>query len=102
MNGHAQKLTQLRCAACENSFSFLLTFAKKSTTTFNWPRQWENVEIMLIDLLGFEGWPRSLLEGLRKHRYLRHLCAIGEITSHSTTFYSKLSMKDSLNELMNA
>ncbi len=57
---------------------------------------------MLIDVLGFQGWPSDLLAGLGEHSNLRHLCVLGEITSRATKLYPKLSMEDSINQLVKA
>ncbi len=76
-----------------------------STARLNWPRQWENVEILLIDIFRFTGWPRGLLALLKEQRNLRHLCVVGEVTSRysrSRKFFAKLAMKDKLNQFVKA
>ncbi len=74
------------------------------TSRFMWPRQWQNVEILLIDILGYDGRTRGLPAELMEQRNLRHVCVIGEIIRRKrpSKDSSKLSMDDSLNQFVKA
>ncbi len=76
-----------------------------SRACFNWPRSWENVEILLIDF--FECWEHSasLLAQLKERRNLRHLCIIGGMStdhSYSSEAYSQFSVKEKLENFADA
>ncbi len=51
-------------------------------TRFIWPHRWANVEILLIDILRFRGWPRGLLTGLWEHCNLLNLCVVADFTKN--------------------
>ncbi len=59
-----------------------------SRACFNWPRSWENVEILLINIRQCWEYSAGLLAQLKERRNLRHLCIMGEMFVEHGFYYS--------------